>query len=71
MNRKSIHSGGDHLKDKKADVFNYGRELFYSNGFKNTNISDITKMAGVGVGTLYKLLRVEREVVLGDLCKRK
>ncbi|GIN84189.1 TetR family transcriptional regulator [Heyndrickxia sporothermodurans] len=41
------------MKDKKAEIFNCGRELFYSKGFKDTNISDITKMAGVGVGTFY------------------
>ncbi|NPV91637.1 MAG: TetR/AcrR family transcriptional regulator [Firmicutes bacterium] len=39
--------------DKKADIFNCGRELFYSKGFKDTGISDITKMAGIGVGTFY------------------
>lgn len=39
--------------DKKAEIFNAGRELFFSKGFKDTNISDITKLAGVGVGTFY------------------
>jgi AcrR family transcriptional regulator len=42
-----------YLIDKKADIFNSGRELFYSKGFKDTNVSDIAKMAGVGVGTFY------------------
>jgi AcrR family transcriptional regulator len=42
-----------YLLDKKADIFNSGRELFYSKGFKDTNVSDIAKMAGVGVGTFY------------------
>jgi len=41
------------LRDKKAEIFNSGRELFCSKGFKDTNISDITKMAGMGVGTFY------------------
>jgi len=41
------------LGDKKTDIFNCGRELFYSKGFKDTNISDITKMLGIGVGTFY------------------
>lgn len=45
--------GVNSLKDKKAEIFNCARELFYSKGFKDTNISDITKMAGVGVGTFY------------------
>lgn len=39
--------------DKKAEIFNAGRELFYLKGFKATNISEITKKAGVGVGTFY------------------
>ncbi|EKS4344594.1 TetR/AcrR family transcriptional regulator [Clostridium sporogenes] len=41
------------MRDKKAEIFNCGRELFCSKGFKDTNISDITKMAGMGVGTFY------------------
>ncbi len=41
------------MEDKKADIFNCGKELFSSKGFKNTNVSDITKMAGMGVGTFY------------------
>lgn len=39
--------------DKKKDILNCGRELFSSKGFKDTNVSDITKMAGIGVGTFY------------------
>lgn len=41
------------LMDKKEKIFNAGRELFYSKGFKDTNVSDITRLAGVGVGTFY------------------
>ncbi len=41
------------MSDKKANIFNSGRELFSSKGFKDTNVSDITKMAGIGVGTFY------------------
>ena len=41
------------MGDKKTDIFNCGRELFYSKGFKDTNISDITKVLGIGVGTFY------------------
>lgn len=39
--------------NKKESIFNAGRELFLSKGFKNTNVSDITKLAGFGVGTFY------------------
>lgn len=41
------------MEDKKADIFNCGKELFSSKGFKDTNVSEITKMAGIGVGTFY------------------
>lgn len=41
------------MSDKKADIFNYGKRLFSSKGFKDTNVSDITKMAGIAVGTFY------------------
>lgn len=41
------------MKDIKTEIFNCGKALFQSKGFKETNISDITKMAGTGVGTFY------------------
>lgn len=39
--------------DKKADIVNCARELFSSKGFKDTNVADITKMAGIATGTFY------------------
>ncbi|WMJ90298.1 TetR/AcrR family transcriptional regulator [Anaerocolumna sp. MB42-C2] len=41
------------MEDKKTDIYNYGKELFSSKGFKDTNVADITKKAGVSVGTFY------------------
>lgn len=41
------------MLDKKEDILNCGRELFSCKGFKDTNVADITKMAGIGVGTFY------------------
>ena len=41
------------MNDKNTDIFNCGRELFTTKGFKDTNVSDITKAAGIGVGTFY------------------
>jgi len=41
------------LTDKKADILNCGKELFSSKGFKDTNVTDITKMAGIATGTFY------------------
>lgn len=39
--------------DKKAEILKSGRELFSTKGFKDTNVSDITKMAGMATGTFY------------------
>lgn len=39
--------------DKKVDILNCGRELFSSKGFKDTNVAEITKMAGIATGTFY------------------
>jgi AcrR family transcriptional regulator len=54
---KNIHSKIERkispLGDKKAAIFNCAKELFSAKGFKDTNVSDITKMAGIGVGTFY------------------
>ncbi|MHB9142376.1 MAG: TetR/AcrR family transcriptional regulator [Paludibacter sp.] len=52
------------LTDKKADIFNAGRELFYSKGFKDTNVADIAKMAGIGVGTFYNYYSSKEELFL-------
>lgn len=50
------------MMDKKTDIFNSGRELFYSKGFKDTNISDIAKLAGIGVGTFYNYYSSKEEL---------
>jgi len=38
---------------KKSLIYDCAKELFINNGFKDTNISDITKKAGMAVGTFY------------------
>ncbi len=50
--------------DKKADIFNSGKELFCSKGFKDTSVSDITKMAGIGVGTFYNYYSSKEKLFL-------
>ncbi|PLR76528.1 TetR/AcrR family transcriptional regulator [Bacillus sp. V3-13] len=50
--------------DKKAAIFNSGRELFYSKGFKDTNVSDIAKMAGIGIGTFYNYYSSKEKLFL-------
>ncbi len=39
--------------DKKEVLYRCGKELFSSKGFKDTNVADITKAAGVATGTFY------------------
>ena len=41
------------MVDKKANILNCGRKLFSSKGFKDTNVAEITKMAGIATGTFY------------------
>jgi AcrR family transcriptional regulator len=38
--------------------------LFYSKGFKDTNVADIAKMAGIGVGTFYNYYSSKEELFL-------
>ncbi|MBU5332672.1 TetR/AcrR family transcriptional regulator [Anaerocolumna aminovalerica] len=41
------------MEDKKALIYYCAKELFSAKGFKDTNISEITKKAGMAVGTFY------------------
>ena len=52
------------MVNKEADIFRAGRELFYSKGFKDTSVSDITKLAGVGVGTFYNYYSSKEKIFL-------
>ena len=42
-----------HLVDIKARIKESGKNLFSKKGYKNTNVAEITKMAGVATGTFY------------------
>lgn len=52
------------MADKKNDLFRCGKELFSSKGFKDTNVSDITQMAGVAVGTFYNYYASKEKLFL-------
>ncbi len=39
--------------DKKAEILNSAKKLFSTKGFKDTNVAEITKMAGMATGTFY------------------
>jgi len=41
------------VEDKKTLIHDCAKELFCQRGFKDTNIAQITKKAGVAVGTFY------------------
>ncbi|GAB6086993.1 TetR/AcrR family transcriptional regulator [Alkaliphilus crotonatoxidans] len=41
------------MEDKKTLIYHCAKELFSEKGFKDTNISEITKKAGMAVGTFY------------------
>lgn len=52
------------MEDKKIELFNCAKELFSTKGYKDTNVSDITKMAGVAVGTFYKYFESKEKLFL-------
>lgn len=41
------------MEDKKAIIYDCAKKLFSDKGFKDTSISEITKKAGMAVGTFY------------------
>jgi len=41
------------LIDKKLEILKAGKVLFAEKGFKDTNVSEITKKAGIATGTFY------------------
>jgi AcrR family transcriptional regulator len=50
---RNQQSGDIQAMDKKAEIYRCAKELFSANGFKDTNVSDITKKAGIAAGTFY------------------
>lgn len=46
-------SGDKKMIDKKLEILKAGRVLFTEKGFKDTNVSEITKRAGIATGTFY------------------
>lgn len=41
------------MLDKKSEILKCGRELFSAKGFKDTNVAEITRLAGMATGTFY------------------
>lgn len=57
------------MKIDKADIFRNARELFFSKGFKDTSVSDITKKTGIAVGSFYNFYQSKEEVFLDVFMK--
>ncbi len=52
------------MDDKKQAIFISARNLFYLKGFKDTNVSEIAKNAGIGVGTFYNYYSSKEELFM-------
>lgn len=52
------------MKDTKTILFNCGKELFSLKGFKDTNVSDITKISEIGTGTFYNYYSSKEELFM-------
>jgi AcrR family transcriptional regulator len=50
------------MENKKDLIFHAARELFAQKGYKETNIPEITNLAGVGVGTFYNYYASKDEI---------
>lgn len=49
---------------KKEAIFSAGYELFSKNGFKPVGVSDITKLAGISVGSFYNYYQSKETLFL-------
>jgi AcrR family transcriptional regulator len=52
------------MEDKRAELCRCAKELFSKNGFKDTNVADITKAAGFGVGTFYNYYASKEKIFM-------
>lgn len=52
------------MKDTKTELFNAARELFCEHGYKDTNVSMVTRKAGIGVGTFYNFYSSKEQLFL-------
>lgn len=52
------------MVDKKENILISGRELFRSKGFKDTNVAEITKRAGMATGTFYNYFSSKEQLFM-------
>jgi AcrR family transcriptional regulator len=50
------------MQEKQQLIFDAGKELFTDKGFKQTNIQEIAKIAGIGVGTFYNFFESKEQL---------
>ncbi|MEW9125147.1 MAG: TetR/AcrR family transcriptional regulator [Thermotaleaceae bacterium] len=58
------------MKDTKVEIYNQAKSLFSQKGFKAASIANITKMAGIGVGTFYNFYGSKEEIFF-EICLRE
>ena len=56
--------------DVKSTIFECGKHLFSTKGFKKTNIKEIAENAGIGVGTFYNYF-ASKEQLLIEIYKKE
>ena len=57
------------MKDTRLELFNNAKALFCQHGFKETSVSNITKMTGVGVGTFYNFYSSKEQLFIDIFLK--
>ena len=58
------------MADKKTVLFDCAAELFATKGFKDTGVADITKKAGLSVGTFYNCYP-SKDKLFAEILERK
>lgn len=64
-----VREEGFGVNNKKMNLDNAAYEVFSEYGYKNTNISEIAKKAGMAVGSFYKYYKSKEEIFLETYIK--
>jgi AcrR family transcriptional regulator len=52
------------MNDKKTEILRCAKALFTDKGFKDTNVAEIMKMAGMAVGTFYNYFTSKDQIFM-------
>lgn len=58
------------MEDKKTKIYDCGKEIFSNKGFKDTNVSDITKKAGIAIGTFTIIILLRKSFLWISFLKK-